>query len=80
MRDIPSRGNDVKVEVLAEDNDACAILEDIRRGVGRERRVHGLVVVFMSRSDGRRNLAEEVEHVLETYWVELDAAGSVNGV
>lgn len=80
MRDVSSRWNDVKVEILAEDDDAGAILEDVRRGVGGEGRVHGLVIVVMSRSDGRRDLAEEVEHVLKTDWVELDAAGSVNGV
>lgn len=80
MRDISSRWNDVKIEILAEDDDAGAILEDVRRGVGWEGGVHGLIVVVMSRGDGRRDLAEEVEHVLKTDWVELDAAGSVNGV
>lgn len=80
MRDVSPRRNDVKVEILAEDDDARAILKDIRGGIGGKGRVHGLVVVVMGRGDSCRDLAEEVEHVLKAHWVELDAAGSVNGV
>lgn len=53
MRDVSSRWNDVKVEILAEDDDAGAILEDVRGGVRGEGGVHGLVIVIMSRGDGR---------------------------
>lgn len=68
--------NSVEIEILPQHNDAGAILQHIPRGAMHGLNRHGLLMYLRGRRgrrcrDALRDLAEEVEHVLQRGWVVL---------
>ena len=62
--DVRPGGDGVEIEVLAEDDDAGAVLEHVARGTGHGGFDAAGGVVVVGGGDGLSDCAEEFEHVL----------------